>query len=33
MLIRFLNAGIILDVVGTLNQSEFCTEVCRVFIG
>ena len=29
MLIRLLNAGIWLDVVGTLNQSESCTEVHR----
>ena len=28
MLIRFLNAGIWLDVVGTINQSESCVEVC-----
>ena len=27
MLIRFLNAGIWLDVVGTINQSESCAEV------
>ena len=27
MLIRFLNAGICLDVVGTINQSESCAEV------
>ena len=27
MLIRFLNADIWLDVVGTLNQSESCAEV------
>ena len=27
MLIRFLNAGIWLDVVGTINQSESCTEM------
>ena len=27
MLIRFLNAGILLVVVGTINQSESCTEV------
>ena len=29
MLIRFLNASILLDVVGTFNQSESCMEVCR----
>ena len=28
MLIRFLNAGIWLDVVGTINQSESCVEGC-----
>ena len=43
MFIRFLNAGISLDVVGTLNQSESCTEVhegvrrgtqrCRAVVG
>ena len=27
-LIRFLNADIWLDVVGTINQSESCVEVC-----
>ena len=29
MLIRFLNAGLWLVVLGTINQSELCTEVCR----
>ena len=29
MLIRFLNAGMGLDVVGTINQSESCMEVHR----